>query len=118
MKVIIGDNIFKVKLCTTQNSIAEGMMGKRFNKEFNGMLFLMPETGQQSFWTYNCVIPLDIIMINNGVVDTINSNCLPCDNKEKCKSYTGMGSEVLELYGGTCNELGIKKGDMVSFSLF
>ena len=57
-------------------------------------------------------------MTNDGVIDTINSNCLPCDNKEKCKSYTGMGSEVLELYGGTCNELGIKKGDMVSFSLF
>ncbi len=117
MKVIIRDNIFKVKLCTTQNSISKGMMGKRFNKEFNGMLFMMPSSGEQSFWTYNCVIPLDIIMINNGVIDTINHRCPPCETKEKCESYTGIGTEVLELHGGTCKELGIKKGDRVSFSL-
>lgn len=118
MKVIIGDNIFKVKLCTSQTSISEGMMGKRFNSDFNGMLFFMPEKGEQSFWTYNCIIPLDIIMINNGVIDNIHSNCLPCDDRDNCKSYTGFGSEVLEVYGGTCEDLKIKKGDNVSFSLF
>ena len=117
MKVIIRNNIFKVKLCTTQNSISKGMMGNRFNREFNGMLFMMPTSGEQSFWTYNCVIPLDIIMINNGIIDTINHSCPPCDIKENCKSYTGVGDEVLELDGGTCKNLGIKKGDRVSFSL-
>ena len=92
-------------------------MGKRFDKEFNGMLFMMPNSEEQSFWTYNCIIPLDIIMINNGVIDTINHNCPPCKMKDSCKSYTGVGNEVLELYGGTCEKLGIKKGDSVSFSL-
>jgi uncharacterized protein len=117
MKVIIRDNIFKVKLCTTQDSVSKGMMGKRFDKDFNGMLFMMPSSGKQSFWTYNCVIPLDIIMINNGVIDTINHSCPPCEMKENCESYTGIGNEVLELHGGTCKKLGIKKGDRVSFSL-
>lgn len=118
MKVIIGDNIFKVKLCTTEKSIKEGMMGKRFNQDFNGMLFIMPESGEQIFWTYNCVIPLDIIMIENGIINDIHYNCSPCDDMSNCKSYTGNGSEVLELYGGSCEELDIKKGDIVSFSLF
>jgi uncharacterized membrane protein (UPF0127 family) len=57
-------------------------------------------------------------MINNGVIDTIHSNCLPCDDRDDCKSYTGFGSEVLEVYGGTCEDLKIKKGDTVSFSMF
>lgn len=116
MKVMIDDNIFKVKLCTTNKSISEGMMGKNFNETFNGMLFMMPETTEQSFWMKNCIIPLDIIMINNGLIDEIHHNCKPCDND--CISYKGFGGEVLEIAGGSCEKLGIKKGDQVSFNLF
>lgn len=117
MKVIIGDNLFKVKLCTTPSSISEGMMKKRFDENFNGMLFMMPESTEQSFWMYNCLIPLDIIMIDNGTISEVHSNCSPCTQKSNCKSYTGYGREVLEVAGGTCEKLGIKKGDQVSFSL-
>jgi uncharacterized membrane protein (UPF0127 family) len=115
MKVIIDDNIFKVKLCTTNKSISEGMMGKNFNQTFNGMLFMMPEITEQSFWMKNCIIPLDIIMINDGLIDKIHHNCKPCD--DDCISYKGFGGEVLEVSGGTCEKLGIKKGDHVSFKL-
>jgi uncharacterized membrane protein (UPF0127 family) len=118
MKVMIDDNIFKVKLCTTKPSISKGMMGKRFDNSFNGMFFMMPERGEQSFWMYNCIIPLDIIMIDNGIISDIYNNCQPCGDKESCESYRGYGSEVLEVTGGTCEKLGIKKGDSVSFSLF
>ena len=117
MKVIIDDNIFKVKLCATPSSISEGMMKKRFDENFNGMLFMMPESTEQSFWMYNCLIPLDIIMIDNGTISEVHNNCTPCTQKNNCKSYTGYGSEVLEVAGGTCEKLGIKKGDQVSFSL-
>lgn len=117
MKVIIDDNIFKVKLCATSSSISEGMMKKRFNDSFNGMFFMMPERCEQSFWMYNCLIPLDIIIIDNGTINEIHNSCQPCDHKESCKSYKGFGSEVLEVAGGTCEKLGIKKGDYVSFSL-
>lgn len=116
MNVTIGDNVFKVKLCTTQKSISEGMMGKNFNETFNGMLFMMPETTEQSFWMKNCIIPLDIIMINNGLINEIHHDCKPCDYD--CISYKGFGSEVLEIAGGTCEKLDIKKGDQVSFNLF
>lgn len=117
MKVIIDDNIFKVKLCASPSSISKGMMNKKFDENFNGMLFMMPECNEQSFWMYNCITPLDIIMINNGNISEIHNNCQPCDNKEDCESYKGYGSEVLEVEGGTCEKLGIKKGDRVSFSL-
>lgn len=118
MNVIVNDNIIKVKLCTTFDSIKEGMMGKNFNESFNGMLFLMPETTEQSFWMYNCIIPLDIIMINENKITNINHNCQPCNNMDECKSYKGYGNLVLEVPGNYCKENDIKKGDLVSFSMF
>ena len=117
MKVIINNNIFKVKLCTTQKSIQEGMMGKNFDNTFNGMLFFLPP-GEQSFWMYNCIVPLDIIMINGNEITDIHHNCQPCENMGECDSYKGFGDSVLEIPGGYCENNGIKKGDRVSFSMY
>ena len=116
MKVIIDNNIFKVKVCSTTNSIKKGMMGKNFDDTFNGMLFFLPK-GEQSFWMYNCIIPLDIIMIDGNEITDIHHDCEPCDNMNKCKSYKGFGNYVLEVPGGYCKENRIKKGDNVSFSM-
>ena len=117
MKVIIENNIFKVKLCTTSKSIQEGMMGKNFDDTFNGMLFFLPK-GEQSFWMYNCIIPLDIIMIDGNEITEIHHNCQPCEMMNDCDSYKGFGDCVLEIPGGYCKENGIKKGDSVSFSMY
>ncbi len=118
MKITIGDNIIKVKLCVTKDSIIKGMQGQKFNDEFQGMYFLMPSKGEQSFWMYDCIIPLDIIFINDDEIDTIHENCPICTNELECESYTGYGDKVLELPAGMSKQLGIKKGDNVSFSLF
>lgn len=117
MKVIINDNILKVKVCATPDSISKGMMGKRFDDSFNGMLFFMPNNTEQSFWMYNCIIPLDIIFINGTEINNICSNCQPCNDSKNCESYQGFGDTVLEVPGGFCENSGIKKGDNVSFSL-
>ena len=118
MKVIINNNIFKPILCTTKKSIEEGMMGKNFNTNFDSMLFMMGEESKQSFWMYNCIIPLDIIMINSeNIITEIHSNCQPCENINNCESYRGFGDKVLELSGGTCEINEIKKGDKVSLSM-
>jgi len=118
MKVSIGNTDIKVKLCVTTESITKGMQGQRFSDEFQGMYFLMPTKGEQSFWMFDCVIPLDIIFINGNTIDTIHENCPICKNELECESYTGNGDRVLELPAGMSEQLGIKKGDNVSFSLF
>ncbi len=63
MNVFVNDNMFKVKVCVTPDTIQKGMMGQRFNSDFNGMLFMMGNNEEQSFWMKNCIIPLDIVFI-------------------------------------------------------
>lgn len=118
MKLMIKNNIFNVKLSFKPDSIQKGMMGQKFNDEFNGMLFLMRGNNIQCFWTYNCIIPLDIIMIKDNVISKIHHNCPPCTNKNECLSYCGEGDKVLEVLGGTCKSLNIKKGDLVTLHSF
>ena len=116
MRIHINDNTFKCKVCNTPDSITSGMMNQTFNHNFNGMIFMMPEKTEQEFWMYNCLIPLDIIMIDGDTITKINHNCQPCDD-EPCKRYCGEGGYILEVKGGTCKKLGIKKGDIVKFPL-
>lgn len=113
MKVKIGDNTFTVKVMDDYRKRAEGMMNKTFNEYFNGMLFLMTDH-TNCFWMKNCVIPLDIIYIDNQIISKIHHNCPPCID-EDCENYCGRGYFILEVEGGTCKNLGIKKGDSVKF---
>jgi uncharacterized membrane protein (UPF0127 family) len=117
MKLIVNDNIFKVKLAVTPEAVKKGMMNQKFDESFNGMYFLMPRTENQCFWMKNCLENLDIIMVHNDVITEIHENCPPCSGDD-CTNYCGYGDRVVELPGGTCSELGIKKGDKISFSLF
>ena len=113
MKVKINDNLFNVKTLVDKKSQTYGMMNRVFDDSFDGLLFLMGGK-KQSFWMKNCIIPLDIIIIKNNVIVNIHHNCPPCID-EDCPSYAGNGNIVLELYGGTCDELGIEPGDSVEY---
>jgi len=113
MKVKINENIFNVKTLVDKKSQAIGMMNKRFDFTFDGLLFLMGGK-KQCFWMKNCIIPLDIIIIKNNVIVNIHFDCPPC-NEDPCLSYCGRGNIVLELEGGTCEELNIQPGDSVEY---
>jgi uncharacterized membrane protein (UPF0127 family) len=115
MKVKINNNTFKVKTLIDKKSQSIGMMGKKFDNTFDGMLFLM-DGKKQCFWMKNCIIPLDIIMIKNNVIVNIHNDCSPC-NDDDCPSYCGRGNIVLELEGGTCDELNIQPGDWIEYQL-
>jgi hypothetical protein len=68
MNISINNHKFTVKTMVTQKDTQKGMMGKDFDSTFNGMLFLM-DYGQHCFWMKNCIIPLDIIFIKDGIAD-------------------------------------------------
>lgn len=113
MIVKINKNIFKVKTLIDKKSHSQGMMNKKFNKNFNGLLFLMGGK-KQCFWMKNCIIPLDILIIKNNVIVNIHQDCPPC-RKKPCPSYCGNGNIVLEIEGGSCDKLKIQPGDTVEY---
>jgi uncharacterized membrane protein (UPF0127 family) len=110
-QVKINNNLFDVKTVISQTDIQNGMMGKKFNNEFNGMLFIM-KPGVHSFWMKNCITPLDIIFIKKNKVNVIHKDCPPCKTKD-CQMYKGEGDLVLEIKGGDCDKYDIKEGDDV-----
>jgi len=113
MNVRINKKIFKVKTLIDKKSQSIGMMGKKFDKNFEGLLFLMGGI-KQCFWMKNCIIALDIIMIKNNHITRIHHNCPPCTTKD-CDHFCGQGNIVLELPAGTCKELRIQKGDEIEY---
>jgi uncharacterized membrane protein (UPF0127 family) len=113
MNININNNNFKVKTLFSQKDTSNGMMGKKFDNTFNGMLFLMSD-GLHCFWMKNCIIPLDIIFIQDHIISKIHHNCPPCKTKD-CGNYCGEGDMILELQGGTCKKLDIKSGDKVIY---
>jgi uncharacterized membrane protein (UPF0127 family) len=109
MKVKINNDTFKVKLAISDKERANGMMKKRFDDSFDGMLFM--EDGSEScFWMKNCIINLDIIFIKNNKISKIHHDCPPCTT-EDCDHYCGIGDFVLELPGGSCKKLNISEGN-------
>jgi hypothetical protein len=113
MELVINNNLFNVKFVMNRRDIERGMMNKKFNKDFNGMLFLMPDK-EHSFWMKNCIISLDIIFIKDNKITKIHKNCKPCRD-EKCKRYPGKGDMVLEINGGDCDKYDIIVGDKIIF---
>lgn len=113
LTITINNKKFKVKSMICDKDKSEGMMSKKFDKEYNGMLFLM-SNGPHCFWMKNCIIPLDIIFLKNGIIEKIHHNCLPCDTDD-CENFCGLGDCILELQGGYCKKHGLKEGDSVLF---
>jgi uncharacterized membrane protein (UPF0127 family) len=111
MEILLNNNLLNVKCVMNTKDIQNGMMNKKFSKDFDGMLFLL-NGNDHSFWMKDCIIPLDIIFINDNRVTKIHSNCKPC-KKEPCKRYTGKGDMVLELPGGFCDKYEINVGDIL-----
>ena len=92
------------------------MMGREFIG-FDGILFFMGK-GEHSFWMLNCIIPLDIIFIDeNHRITKIHHNCEPCEpyEYELCQTYEGSGTYVLEIEGGRCQDENIEEGDICKF---
>lgn len=113
-KIYINNIPIKCELCHKLEDIKNGMMYKTFNENFNGMLFKLNDN-HGCFWTKNCVIPLDIIFIDDNKITKIHHNCEPCINDPSyCNRYCGLGNYVLEVDGGFCLKNKISEGNTIN----
>ena len=104
---------FKVKTVFSEKDIQKGMMNRDFDNTFNGMFFMLRD-GEHCFWMKNCIVPLDIIFIQDDEIVKIHHNCPPCF-EEECVNYCSSGNYVLEVAGGTCRNSDIKEGDFIEY---
>jgi uncharacterized membrane protein (UPF0127 family) len=113
MNVIINNKKYPVEVKLTRKGKSQGMMDRDYLD--GAMLFVFNYPTNQTFWMKNCLIPLDIVFLDNGKITTIHHQCQPCD-LDDCKRYSGYGNMVLEFNGGFCQENDINEGDQIQFS--
>lgn len=72
--ITINDNKIYVEIADNNESRAQGLSGREYLHEFEGMLFLYEFPNRPGFWMYDMNFDLDMIWINNGVVVDITEN--------------------------------------------
>lgn len=107
MNISIGNKPYKVVLAETEEEIKTGLMGVDEMDDDEGMLFILDEEYEVSFWMKDTIIPLDIIFINEDLEVVSVQEGVP--NSEEL--LTDVASYVLEVNKGS----GIKKGDELEF---
>jgi uncharacterized protein len=116
-KACFGAECFYVELAVTPEERARGLMFREYLAPDRGMLFIYPDEGVHYFWMKNTLIPLDMVWINgNREVISISKDAQPCQTSQ-CPSI-GPGQKVqyvLELNGGTSDEIGLAIGDKITF---
>ena len=108
-----GKRDFTIELALTPAQQAQGLMFRREMAPDAGMLFVFPDSREQTFWMKNTFLPLDMIFIKpDGTILSIAERAVPLT--ETPVPSHGSAKAVLEVNGGTAARLGIKPGDKVS----
>jgi len=113
--VCFGKNCFNVEIAKTVAQREAGLMNRAKLDKDKGMLFVFNKEGIHPFWMKNTLISLDIIWIgSNSKVVFIIQNVQPCTTLI-CPSVVPnlKAKYVIELNSGTCQEIGLKVGDLV-----
>ena len=110
-----GEHRFTVEIAATAEQQARGLMYRRSLADQRGMIFPYDPPQPVGFWMKNTLIPLDIIFIRaDGRIARIAANTTPL-SLESVPSGEPVAT-VLEIRGGRAAELGIREGDLVSWS--
>jgi uncharacterized membrane protein (UPF0127 family) len=116
-KVCFGAKCFYAELAVTPEERSRGLMLREHLDPDKGMLFIYKDEGVHYFWMKNTLIPLDMVWINdNGEIIFISKDVQPCQTSQ-CPliSPEQKVQYVLELNGGTSDEVGLARGDKITF---
>jgi uncharacterized protein len=112
MNILINGKKYPVEVKLTQKAKSRGMMGRKHLE--GGMLFIFNNPKEQYFWMKNCLVPLDIVFLDNGKITDIHHSCKPCESND-CPTYVGYGNMVLEFLGGFCEKNNLTEDDLIEF---
>ncbi|MCC6727186.1 MAG: DUF192 domain-containing protein [Saprospiraceae bacterium] len=103
-----------IEKAETDQERMQGLMFRKTMDEDKGMLFVMDNNEQQSFWMRNTYIPLDILFVDeNNFITTIHENTKTLNDNSLPSN--GPAKYVVEVNGGYAKKHGIKVGDKISW---
>jgi len=109
-----GEVPVKVEVVATDAKIERGLMFREHLPLDAGMLFLMGQTRQWTFWMRNTLIPLDMIFIKADMtIAGVVENAEP--RTETLRKVDEPSLYVLEVNGGFTKQTGIVAGAKVRF---
>jgi uncharacterized membrane protein (UPF0127 family) len=112
----LGDRWIYFEVAHTTAEQAMGLMFRTDLSRDRGMVFPFDPPRPVRFWMRNVTISLDMLFVRSGEIIAISSDVPPCTTPT-CPTY-GPDHEidhVIELAGGTAEQLGIAVGDRVEF---
>lgn len=114
-----GGRAIQVERMTSTADRMRGMMFRTSLAPDHGMLYVHPEPGIYSYWTYQYEIPLDMIWMNTAheIVEIVE-NVPPCKTKaSQCPHYGGTkpARYHLELAAGMVRKYGLQLGQKLDF---
>ncbi len=115
--VLPSGRTLSVEVADTPEKRARGYMFRRSVPEGEGMVFLMDREGFHPFWMKNCLIPLDILWLDERWRIVHMERSVPPCEEDPCPSYVPMRRSryVLEIGSGASDRLGLGLGDRLSF---
>lgn len=116
-QIKIKNETFKVLVSDNLKHWTKGLGGRKDLGEYDGMLFVFPDTDQHVFVMRDMQFPIDIIWLKNGKIVDMAPN-VPVDstaNEDELIPYAArdVSDKVLEFKVGTIEKLHLKIGDKV-----
>lgn len=115
-KVTLSGESFKLELAVTDDQIRTGMMGRESLADDEGMLFVFPDAEVRHFWMKNCLIPLDVVFLDDdGRIVSITTMPAPDPDDRTFPRYSSRwpAQFAIELAAGRADELGLREGDPI-----
>lgn len=114
-KLGTGDKVVQVEVVKSPQAITQGLMYRQYMPPEQGMLFLMGETKEHTFWMHNTLIPLDMMFITKdfviaGIVDSATPQT------DDIRTVGQESLYVLEVNGGWSKAHGVVAGTNVEFA--
>jgi uncharacterized protein len=114
-----GGQVIRVETMFTNIELLRGMMFRTSLAPDRGMLFVYPRPDHYQSFTYQVVIPLDIIWMDTDrrIID-IKENAPPCKTQaSKCPKYGGkqISTYSLEIAGGMARKYGLQVGQTIQW---
>jgi len=109
-----------IEIVDTEEERTQGLMYREDLGAFSGMLFVLKEEANNSFWMKNTKIPLDLIFLNKKkVIIDIIQNAQPCIKGHICPSLRPQFEYMycLEVNSGFVDRNRIEVGGSVEWKI-